>query len=563
MIKSMTLWHAALLLLFSLKVCAVEDTIAQNDTSRQAKEESTVQMPTGYPVVPYRDTLFYIYTRTGSFTAADRAASISTRIRTIGRRFHPKKDSILIVTSGSVLDLMYHDMIIMSISDSDAQAWHKQKYLMAEELRNKITDSIILHRRQTNVFNILMRIGLVILVLAAQYFLIRLMNRLFRKLREKIKTLKDSKIKGISIKGYQLLDSENSLKIILLITKIIHYFFIALFLYLTIPVYFIIFPGTKNIALTLYNYILNPLKKVSHGFLDYIPNLITIIVIFVIIRYIVRLIKYFSNEIEKGRLTIRGFYPDWAKPTFNIIRFFLYAFMFVIIFPYLPGSESPIFKGVSIFIGVIFSLGSTSAIANLVAGLVITYMRPFKIGDRVKIGDTTGDVIEKTPFVTRLRTIKNEEITIPNASILTSHTINYSTSAKEKGLIVHTSVTIGYDAPWRIVHKLLIDAAKNTKDILKRPEPFVLQTSLDDFYVTYQINAYTREPSRQATIYSELHQNIQDQFNQAGVEIMSPHYKALRDGNTIAIPPDYIPEDYRSPAFKVKTNGKNKDESER
>jgi small-conductance mechanosensitive channel len=238
-------------------------------------------------------------------------------------------------------------------------------------------------------------------------------------------------------------------------------------------------------------------------------------------------------------------------PTFGIVKFLLYAFMFVLIFPYLPGSNSNIFKGVSVFLGVLFSLGSTSAISNMVAGLVITYMRPFKVGDRIKIGEIVGDVIEKNLLVTRLRTIKNEEITIPNSSILAGNTINYSAMSKMEGLIIHTTVTIGYSVPWKDMHQALIDAALRTDMIEKDPTPFVLQTSLGDFYVAYQINAYTREANKQAMVYSWLHQNIQDVCNERGIEILSPHYRAERDGNSTSIPANYLDKEYKSPGFNI------------
>ncbi|TFH49653.1 MAG: mechanosensitive ion channel, partial [Methanothrix sp.] len=194
----------------------------------------------------------------------------------------------------------------------------------------------------------------------------------------------------------------------------------------------------------------------------------------------------------------------------------------------------------------------SSAIANIVAGVILTYMRAFKLGDRVKIADTIGDVVEKTLLVTRVRTIKNVDITVPNAMVLSSHIINYSSTAEDDGLILHTTITIGYDAPWRQVHELMIAAARATSNILETPAPFVLQTSLDDFYVSYQINAYTDKPSVMARTYSELHQNIQEKFNEGGVEIMPPHYATLRDGNMTTIPESYLPESYKQPPFRVK-----------
>ena len=208
----------------------------------------------------------------------------------------------------------------------------------------------------------------------------------------------------------------------------------------------------------------------------------------------------------------------------------------MIAFPYIPGSSSPAFKGISIFLGVLFSLGSSGAVGNIVAGVILTYTRAFQAGDRVQIGEAVGDVVGKNLLATRVRTIKNEDITIPNALVLGSHIKNYSCHAREPGLILHTSVTIGYDAPWRTVHQLLIDAARNTRLVLAEPAPFVLQTALDDFYVSYQLNAYTGEAAQMAATYSELHQNIQDRFNVAGLEICSPHFSAMRDANHIAIP---------------------------
>jgi small-conductance mechanosensitive channel len=233
------------------------------------------------------------------------------------------------------------------------------------------------------------------------------------------------------------------------------------------------------------------------------------------------------------------------------VRFLVLALAAVAAFPYLPGAKSPAFQGVSLFLGVLLSLGSSSAIGNVIAGIAMTYMRPFAIGDRVKIGETVGDVIETGPLVIRIRTIKNEEITVANAIVLGEHIVNYSACARQQGLILHTGVTIGYDAPWRQVQQLLISAARATEGVLTEPAPFVLQTALDDFYVSYQINAYTAQASQMAVLYSRLHAQIQDHFNAAGVEIMSSHYLNLRDGNPVTIPAASRPKDYQAPPFRV------------
>jgi len=223
----------------------------------------------------------------------------------------------------------------------------------------------------------------------------------------------------------------------------------------------------------------------------------------------------------------------------------------IVAFPYLPGSESPAFKGISVFLGVLLSLGSTSAVAHAVAGTILTYMRAFQVGDFVRIGTDVGEVMEKTLLVTRICTQKKEVVTIPNGTVLGGVVINYSAEARQKGVIFHTTVTIGYNAPWRQVHELLISAALATEGVLPEPAPFVVQTALNDFYVAYELNAYTVNPKNMQNIYSSLHQNIQDKFNEAAVEINSPHYTSLRDGNRTTIPESYLPSNYQNPVFAI------------
>jgi small-conductance mechanosensitive channel len=366
---------------------------------------------------------------------------------------------------------------------------------------------------------------------------IHFIGKIFRFTKKRLEAHLEKGINGVKIKNYTLFNSSQELNLILKINNLIKWVFIIIIIYLTLPLIFGLLPWAKNIAATLLGYIINPTRKILYAIWEYLPNLFTIFVLVTIIIYIRKGFHYLSKEIESGSLKIDGFYKDWAKPTYQIISILLFAFLIVVIFPYLPGSDSPVFKGVSVFIGLLFTFGSSGSLSNVISGLVLTYTRAFKIGDRVKVGDTIGDVIEKSLLVTRLRTTKNEIISIPNTNVMNSHITNFSSEVRDgKGLIIYTSVTIGYDAHWKQVHQLLIDAALATELIEKTPIPFVLQTSLDDFYVSYQINAYTKKPNHQAGIYSNLHAQIQEKFNEAGVEIMSPHYNAIRDGNASTIP---------------------------
>ena len=526
---------------------------AKRIAEKKAQIDSMRFTAKSYPVMGFfDDTLFTIYSRLGSFSAGDRASAIQMRIKDIRNTVGFTSDSLLIISSESTVDLMVGDRIVMSISENDALWASLTKDELARKYHKIISDEIIYYRSQTSVSSLAKEIGLALLVLGIIIALIFYVRKFFKWTAQKIVSQEGKTINGIKIRNYTLFDASREVNAILTVNKIVKWFFILLIIYIALPVLFGIFPWTKNFADTLFGYIINPVKKILIGFWRYLPNLITIIVVVFVFRYVLRGIHFLKTEIEKGSLTLPGFYPDWANPTYQIVRVLVFAFMIVVIFPYLPGSDSPVFQGVSVFLGFLFTFGSAGSLSNTVSGLVLTYMRLFKIGDRVKIGDVTGDVIEKSLLVTRVRTIKNEIISIPNSSVMNGHTINYSSDATAKGLIIHTTVTIGYDVPWREMHSALIDAAKKTNHILKDPKPFVLQTSLDDFYVSYQINAYVREANLQAVIYSELHQNIQDICNERGIEILSPHYRAARDGNMVTIPANYLAKDYVAPSFNVK-----------
>lgn len=490
----------------------------------------------GVPVVVEGDTLFYLYAKRGGHTPLQRAKMDSAAITELGKRFGLRPDSLYIESTDIVTDLMYGDKVIVSFIEQDALWENCTRDQLAADTRKVIVSKLKEMKEEHSIWQLGKRILYFILVLVGQYLLFRLTNWMFRKLKARIQKLKDTKLKPVSIQDYELLDTQRQVNLLIFLANLLRYAFMLFQLVLTVPLLFAIFPQTKNLAFKLFSYIWDPIKGIFLGIIDYIPNLFTIFVIWYAVKSLVRLVHYLANEVQGERLKIRGFYPDWAIPTFHIVRFLLYAFMIAMIYPYLPGSKSGVFQGISVFVGLIVSLGSSTVIGNIIAGLVITYMRPFKLGDRIQLNDTTGNVIEKTPLVTRIRTPKNEVVTIPNSFIMSSHTVNYSASAREYGLIIHSEVTIGYDAPWRQVHQLLIDAALNTPGVVDDPRPFVLETSLSDWYPVYQVNAYIKDANRLGEIYSNLHQNIQDRFNEAGVEIMSPHYMAMRDGNESTIP---------------------------
>ena len=516
--------------------------MAAADSVKYARQRQRIdslrQFTKGIPVVADGDTLFYLYTKRGGYTPQQRAQMTGSAIEELGRRFNLRPDSVSVDHSDIVSDLMYGNKVLLSLTDQDALWEGVSRDSLANERRQNVVDKLHEMKAEHGIWRMAKRILYFVLVIVGQYFLFRLTNWLFRKLKVRILRLKDTKIKPVSIQGYELLDAQKQANLLVFLASVGRYILMGLQLLFTVPLIFIIFPQTEGLAYRLLGYIWNPIRGIFVGIIDYIPKLFTIIVIWYAVKYLVRFVLYLAREVEGGRLKINGFYPDWAMPTFHIIRFLLYAFMIAMIYPYLPGSNSGVFQGISVFVGLIVSLGSSTVIGNIIAGLVITYMRPFKIGDRIQLNDTTGNIIEKTPLVTRIRTPKNEVVTVPNSFVMSSHTVNYSTSAREYGLIIHSEVSIGYDIPWRKVNELLIDAALNTPGVVDDPRPFVLETSLSDWYPVYQVNAYIKEADKMPQIYSNLHQNIQDKFNEAGIEIMSPHYMAMRDGNETTIPND-------------------------
>ena len=499
--------------------------------------DSLRQEVTGVPVVVEGDTLFYFYAKRGGHTPQQRAENVAADIAELGKLLNLQPDSVYVESSDIVTDVMYKGKVLVSFTDMDGLWENCTRDQLAADKRLVIMEKLHQMKESHGLLQLGKRIVYFILVLVGQYLLFRVTNWLFRKLKLRIVRLRNTRLKPFSIQDYELLDTLKQVKLLVFLASLVRYVIMFLQLLLTVPLLFSIFPQTKDLAYQLFSYIWNPVKSIFIGVVDYIPNLFTIFIIYMAVKYLVRLFRYLADEIQSEHLKLRGFYPDWAIPTYHIIRFLLYAFMLAMIYPYLPGSNSGVFQGISVFVGLIVSLGSSTVIGNIIAGLVITYMRPFKIGDCIKLNDTTGNVVEKTPLVTRIRTPKNEVVTIPNSFVMSSHTVNFSQSAREYGLIIHSEVSIGYDVPWRTVNKLLVEAALNTPGVVDDPRPFVLSTSLSDWYPVYQVNAYIKDADRLAEIYSDLHQNIQDRFNEAGVEIMSPHYMAVRDGNASTIPP--------------------------
>ncbi len=499
--------------------------------------------------------IFSVRERVLSFSPEDRARIITERLQklTSDPSFH--SDTVDVIEGESSSDIVAGDLVIMTVTDRDAATEGKSRQELARERVATLRTALAEHWSRYETKNIVVNSLYALLATVVLFSLLIVFGRLFPALYRKLESWHGTKIRTLKIQAFENINADRIVAPLKALAKGFRIFLTLLLFYIYIPLVFSLFPLTHGFGAKLLHYLLAPFSTIDNAIWGSLPKMFFIIAIVVVTHYILKLIRLVFAEIGKGTISIPGFFSEWAEPTFKIVRFLIIAFAAVVAFPYLPGSESPAFKGVSIFLGLLFSLGSTSAIANIVAGVILTYTRAFRIGDRVKIAETMGDVVEKTLLVTRIRTIKNVDITVPNSMVLGSHITNFSSSALSYGLILHTSVTIGYDAPWKRVHELLVEAARRTEHVLELPEPFVFQTALNDFYVNYELNAYTDQPHKMAKIYSELHQNIQDSFNEAGMEIMSPHYTQLRGGNTATIPEGYRSAGYKPGAIRIRNVG--------
>ncbi|MEO6952973.1 MAG: mechanosensitive ion channel family protein [Polyangia bacterium] len=513
-------------------------------SSARAEPEAAANAPSSRsaPVVFRDETLFDIAAPLGALDQVARAKAIGERLSaasTDGKAEHEVR------VEGD--DVLAGTRVIVSVTEADALPTGRTRRQLVADRAARIATALERDRRDRSIRGVAIGAGYSVAVTIAFFGLLWVVMRGSKRLEAALLRLSSLHLD----RRFAWLGPANVAPVLRVLVQLVRVVVILVLAYVYADLVLNFFPWTRGIAEKLFGYIRSALAWAGTGTIDYLPKLAYIVVTVLVVRYVLKLAQLLFDALQHGRLVIDGFYADWAEPSYNILRFLILALTAVIIFPYLPGSSSPAFRGISVFLGVLFSIGSASSIGNLVSGVVITYMRPFQIGDRVQLGDTIGDIVSKNLLVVRIRTIKNVEITVPNALVLGNHIVNFTAPTREQTLILHTSVTIGYDAPWRQIHELLLEAANGTDGLLSEPAPFVLQKALDDFYVEYEINAHTKRATEMVDTYSRLHQRIQDAFNAAGVEIMSPHFTAARDGNRIAIPDANVPKGYVAPAFRI------------
>jgi small-conductance mechanosensitive channel len=544
---------AALSLPFGRLGAAVQDSLPP-DTVRAVAPDSLV--PAGTPIVVRGDTLFRVFGRLGLLDADLRAAGITARLDSIARNYRPERDSLHVVEIDGDVVVMAGDMAILAVLPADAVRAGVSQQELAAEYIGQLSGAL-----STTAFRWQLRefgIGFLktLLTLVALGALVWLLRGLHERLLRLVNFFRHSKrIPSITLQQLEVISADKIADALLLTIKVMRGVILLLVGYLLVVLVLGYFPWTKGASGRILDYVVGPLGTVGTAILDYLPNVFFVVVIVLVTKYILKGLHFFFNAVGSGAVTLGTFDREWAEPTYKLVRFLVLAFALIAMFPYLPGSKSDAFKGVSLFMGVLLSLGSTGAVANLVAGTLLTYSRSFQIGDRVRIGDTLGDVVMRTLLVTKIRTSYNVEVTIPNSKVMSGDVLNYSTIARTQGVILRTTITIGYDVPWRRVHELLVSAALSTEGIEKEPAPFVLQTGLNDYYPAYELNTYVKNAARMRLTLSALNERVQDVFAEAKVEITSPAYTAIRDGNAMAIPPESLATDYVPGAFSVRHVG--------
>jgi len=517
----------------------------------QENNESSKQPYQNAPVIFEGKFLFNVI-GISSFPAKERAERVLSNIKRLADDNSLSTDSIKTKEYEDRISLTINGKNLIGIYDIDAANEGITKDVLAFLIKERITKAVVNYRLERDPKRLLMNSVRAIVVTAILLILLFILLKLFKRFNLFIEAKLKYTIEGLESKSLKLIRAHQLWYVLRGIINLIKIIGIIILFQIYLTFVLSLYPWTAPFAGRVVSFIVEPLSQFGLSILAFLPDLGFLIIIILVTRYLLKLTKLFFNGIAQGTLSILNFEKEWAIPTYRIVRILIVIFSVVIAYPYIPGSGSDAFKGITVLLGLMISLGSSSVIGNLIAGYSLIYRRSFIIGDMVKINENIGTVVDMKMFVTRLRSLKNEEIVIPNSNIVGGTVINYSSLSKNNGLILHTTVGIGYETPWRQVEQMLLMAAERTEDLLKNPQPFVLQKNLGDFAVNYELNVYCDNPAKMMSFYTELHKNILDVFNEYNVQIMTPAYE--RDPEV----PKVVPKDqwFLEPAKKKKDEDK-------
>jgi len=464
-----------------------------------------------------------------SLPADKRAANISERIEKIASDRSIPADSLRVEMKDDFNSIYAGNQLIVMLVDADAKLEGVALKNLSYVTENSIETAIVRYRAEREPRALLIKLaqGMAMALTVALLIYVLLLSRRWiskfieRRLEARVAVLES--MSGSIVRAQQIWQLAEALLLftvgVLMLTIVS----------LGVGEVLSLFPWTRGVGMVLHDALMMPLIGAGQAFMNYLPKLITLILIILLFRFLLKMLRTTFEAIEHGRLQLKGFDPEWTWPTFRLVRLGVLAFAVVMAYPFIPGSQSEAFKGMTILLGVLLSIGSSSIISNIVAGYSMTYRRAFAIGDRIRVGDTVGDVTERRLLVTHVLTPKNEEVVIPNSVILSSEIVNYSTMSKAEGVIVGSTVGIGYDTPWRQIESMLLLAASRAGGQKPGSQPFVRQKSLNTFDVTYEINVFCDDAQQMPALLTRLNGQILDVFNEYGVQIMTPAYEGDPD----------------------------------
>jgi small-conductance mechanosensitive channel len=502
-----------------------------------ATAETVAPARAAVPVFLGGKQIFIVHAARNGLEPAGRAAAIRARLDAAVSDLETPADSVWMRRTPEGIEVRVGRHFLWMIAPGDIEGMSMPDLAkLVGELPLRVTQGIVRERAGRSPLGLLFA-GLTALgVTIAGWVLLRLLMAASRRWQAFLDRSLPKYLGGIRIGTFDVLSQTQLTGVIGGILARLDFVVGLFLLYGYLTAVFSLFPWSQGWSWRLLSFARDELVLAAMAVGSAIPGLLVLAAIVIVFRWLTDVSDRFFDAVAEGALKVGWVHQEVALPTKRIVRGLLWIIAAVIAYPYIPGSQSKAVQGVSILIGVMVSLGSTGIVGNAIAGIVLTYSRSFNLGDRVRIGEHLGDVVSLGFFAMKLRSPRNEEITLPNGQVAAQPIVNYTRLAAEAGLVLHTQVTIGYDADWRTVHALLIEAAGRVEGVEREREPWVFQRSLNDYHITYEICCVTKESHQQLKLYSRLHEEIQDAFARAGVEILSPAFNALRDANAPVLP---------------------------
>ncbi|ACK66864.1 MscS Mechanosensitive ion channel [Rippkaea orientalis PCC 8801] len=528
-IQPFILW----LLVGLLAVTAIPIVIAQSTPSSTDSGKA--------PVTLDGETLFVFTKPLGTISVEERAKNVSRRLQQFADSETLSVDDMNIDIGDTegvgipITAVSVGNIPLITITKQDALAATKSRSVLVKEYVEIIKDAVTRYREKRTFQNTIRSLIFAIIATIISLVILFIIQNVFAKINQKLDLWGTTYIQPVRIGTFELIKANQLDNVVHFIARIIQ--IIAILGLVVAYCIFVLsqFIWTRSLAATFVDYLSKTFQTVWQAFINYVPNLLVIITVILIAWFFLRVSKTLFDELRQENISLPGFYPEWALPTYRLVTTGIVVLAAIIIVPLLPGFNSPAFQGISVFLGLLFSLGSTSVIANVVSGTILIYTRAFRVGDYITIGDTTGQVLETTLLVTRILTVTNVVISIPNSEIITTSISNWSFSSQELNLplIVRTPVYLGYEVPWKQAYNALIQAAVQTKGISQSPPPFVIQEALNEVYVTYQLSVYVnweyfkgKSLKEFEQTRSKLHENIRECCQEAGIRIFAPSYEA-------------------------------------